>query len=125
MTSALLASQADLPAGADDEPAEAELVEAAPFEGAFEDGGEDAARGEVEQLPEDRQVELRDGLEIDLKKWWEGSTTVEELWRSFDQLTERPALELCEQLRLVRACLNPWQPQLVATVWCTNSAPPG
>lgn len=79
----------------------------------------------MEQLPEDRQVELRDGLEIDLKKWWEGSTTVEELWRSFDQLTERPALELCEQLRLVRACLNPWLPQLVATVWCTNSTLPG
>jgi midasin len=62
-------------------------------------------------LEEAERDKLREEVEDALKNWWtagENSDRVskerlEQLWREYDRITDGPALELCETLRLVLA----------------------
>ena len=65
---------------------------------------EDDDSGELlvaDMVDEEERAVVRENLQQDLKHWWAGDGSVDSIWRLFDQITERPALELCEQLRLI------------------------
>eukprot|EP01052_Picozoa_sp_SAG31_P019633 SAG31_NODE_1441_length_8327_cov_10.972941_2_plen_1452_part_00 len=79
----------------------ARIIGASAFEAVVEQDADESREmmldpAENDEVQRDEVRRLDQGLH-----WWDGDISVDEIWRTFDQISERPAEELCEQLRRI------------------------